>query len=517
MTGIALLLAGAAVAFGVARWTALPAIPLLLLAGLSLALAGVVPRPLLEDAVVLGVTFLVFAAGIELNLHRIREQRAAALRVGILQFLLLGAAGFGVATALGYGTGPSLYLGLAVAASSTLVVVRLLQRRQQMFEPFGRLVIGVLLVQDLAVILLLPLLGGIPGGAAAVLRGVGGVVSLLALAGAVHRWIAPFLVLRLRLEEEALLVSVLALLFVFSSLAEALDLPWIAGAFLAGVSLSRFPVSGLVRSQLRSLSDFFLAILFTALGGLLVLPSVPELARAVALAGTVVVLTPPLVTVLGERSGLSARNAIEAGLLLSQTSEFSLIIGLQGLLLGHIAAEVFTVIALATVLTMMLTPFLATDRMTWRLMRLHPLRVRGEVEPPGGHVLLLGCGEHTMPLLETLLTVGHDVVVVDDDPAVIESLARAEVAAIRGDASDPAVLARAGVGRARIVISTVRRPMDNQTVIAEAGNAPVLVRVFDPGTAERIRALGGVPVVYSEAAAEDFLAWFEALEGSRGT
>lgn len=515
MTGIAILVAGAAVAFAVCRWTGLPSIPLLLLAGLGLALAGLLPRDLLQDAVVLGVTFLVFAAGIELNLRRVGRQRRAAFQVGVAQFLLLGLAGFLVALALGLGTEPSLYVAVALTASSTLVVVRLLQRRRQMFEPFGRLVIGVLLVQDLAVILIIPVLGGLSQGPRVVALGLAGVLGLMGLAYACVRWVTPYLILRLKLGEELLLLVALAFLFVFSGLASALGLPWIAGAFLAGVSLSPFPVSGLVRGQLRSLSDFFVAVLFTALGGLLVLPSPEQLLQALALALAVVLLTPPLVTLLAERAGLSARAAIESGLLLSQTSEFSLIVALQGLFLGRIGPEVFTIVALVTVLTMILTPFLATDRMAWTLMRLHPSspsRGRAPVEePPRGHILFLGCGENTLPLLETLVAVGHDVVVVDDDPAIIERLIQGDVPCIRGDASDPAALSRAGARRARLIVSTVRRPSDNETVLDWVGNeVPVLVRVFEPEAAERLRARGATPVLYSEAAAEEFLEWFDA-------
>lgn len=510
MTGIALLVGGAAAAFALARWTGLPSIPFLLLAGLSLGLTGGVPPALLRDAVVLGVTFLVFAAGIELNLRRVGRQRSAALGVGVVQFACLGAAGFGVALLLGFAAAPALYVAVALSASSTLVVVRLLQRRRQMFEPFGRLVLGVLLVQDLAVILLIPVLAGISEGPGVVLSGLVGVGLLIGLAYACVRWVTPPLFRRLQRNEELLLLVALSFLFLFSGLADVLGLPWIAGAFLAGVSLSPFPVSGLARGQLRSLSDFFLALFFTALGGLLVLPSPGEILQAAALAFTVVILTPPLVTLLAERAGLSARTSIEAGLLLSQTSEFSLIVALQGLLAGQIGSELFTVVALVTVLTMILTPFLSTDRMAWRLMRFHPSRRRGGPGLPAqGHVLFLGCGENTLPLLETLIAVGHRVVVVDDDPAIIERLVEGEVACIRGDASEPVVLERAGVGRARLIVSTVRRPEDNATVLRMAGEVPVLVRVFETEAAERIRALGGIPIVYSDAAADEFLAWFD--------
>lgn len=513
MIGIALLLIGAAVGFGGARLLKLPAIPLILLCGMALSLLGPLPEPeVLEDILVLGLTFLVFVAGIELNPRRVGAYRAAAVRVGTAQFLVLGAAGFGLSRLVGFDTTTALYLALAITASSTLVVVRLLQRRGQLFEPFGRVVIGVLLLQDLLIILLIPVVTRLPDGLLAVTFGLAGAGALVLLSFIFLRWVSPFLVLRLKLEEEALLLSVLGVLFAFAGLSLLLDLPIIAGAFLAGVSLSAFPVNGVVRGLLSSLSDFFLAIFFTALGALITLPAIPDLLRALALVALVVLLTPPLVTLVAERYGLSARGAVESGLLLAQTSEFSLIVALQGMVVGHLEPEIFSIVALITVVTMILTPFLSTDRVAWRLMRMHPLRKHQDVQAASGHVLLLGCGENGMPLLETLLSSGHEVVVVDDDPTVIERLDEGEVMTIRGDGSDYDVLRAAGARDARVIVCTLRRFKDSAAVVRYARGVPVLVRVFGADDGDRIRELGGTPVQYADAAADDFFRWLDEAE-----
>src|SRR5680860_59475 len=109
---------------------------------------------------------------------------------------------------------------------------------------------------------------------------------------------------------------------------DRLELPLVVGALLAGVALSGFPVDALVRPQLASIGDFFSAIFFTALGALIGVPSGLELFQALVLAVLLIVVTPPLVTVVAEWTGLSARPAIEAGLLLAQASELSLVVGL---------------------------------------------------------------------------------------------------------------------------------------------------------------------------------------------
>ena len=284
------------------------------------------------------------------------------------------------------------------------------------------------------------------------------------------------------------------------------------GAFLAGFSLSRFPVNGMVRTGLAPIGDFFSALFFTALGALVGFPDPTELGDALVLAAVVLVLTPPLVTVVAERMGFAAKPAIEAGLLLSQTSEISLVIVLSGMIAGQVGGEVLTVVALVTALTMLLTPFVATDAVAWRLMHLHPSRrrrVRERGARPAGHVLLLGAGSTGMPLLEQLMLAGCDLVVVDDDPEAIRRVAEADIRTLRGDAADPTVLRRAGADRARAVISTIRRTRDNAPLLELAPDVPVLVRVFDEEEARWVRERGGTAVVYSEATARGLMEWFE--------
>jgi Kef-type K+ transport system membrane component KefB len=518
MTTFAIILAGAALSYGVARWLGLPVLPLLIVSGFVLGRTDLLAdEDVVYNILILGVSFLLFVAGTELDPRRIGRQRNAAVRIGLVQFLVLGIGGFAVSVAFGFSIAAASIMALALAASSTLVVVRLLQQRQQMFEPFGRTVLGVLLLQDVLVILLIPIISRLPEGPDQAMAGLGATVLLVALAYVCARYIVPRFLMAVRDDEESLLLGILSLLFVFLGASTLLNLPPFVGAFLAGVALSAFPSSGLVHGQLKSLSDFFTSIFFISLGAVVVIPSAPILAQALVLSVLVLVVTPIIVTLVGEESGMSTRPAIESGLLLAQTSEFSIVIGLQALLLGTILQEHFTIIVLMTVITMILTPFITTDSMVWRLMRLHPLREKGVaiVEPPSGHVLMLGCSDAVMPLLETLVLSGNDVFVVDEDPSVIENLIRNEVLCMRGDISDNEVLTRAGIDRARIVISLARRTGDNFLALERAGEVPVIVRVFEEFEAVQIRERGGIAVSTSDAAAEAFLEWFDSDFTSR--
>lgn len=514
MTGIAILLFAAAVAYGVAHALRIPSIPVLLLAGVALTFTDSLPSNIVQDTLVLGTTLLLFATGIELNPRRTRSQRQSAGRVGTLQFTLLGGAGLVAALALGYDLVPAMYVALALTASSTLVVVRLLQERRQLFEPFGRLVLGVLLLQDLLVLLLVPVVTDLPDGLMSVLVGIAATLALAGLAWMTFRWLGP-LIQRLDRENEVILLVFLAVLFLFVGLADVLALPLVTGAFLAGVAMSPFPLNGMVRARFSSIAEFFTALFFIALGALIGIPSGLELLHALILAAVVLLVTPPLVVAIAERAGMSSRAALESGLLLAQTSEISLVIGLFGFINGQIERAVFTVIALVTLITMITTPSLTSDRVVWWILHRRPTRFgpqrrkSDQVLPVEGHVLILGSGATGMPLLETILGMGHEVIVVDDDPVVVNRLRDADIPCLRGDASDIGLLERAGARRARIITSTIRRPQDNRRMLEYARGVPTLVRVFEEADGDWIRELGGTPVIASHAAAVEMLKWFD--------
>jgi len=508
MNGLAIILVVAAVGFGVARWTRLPVIPLLLLAGIGLSLVGLKPDALfLEDSFYLGMAFLVFVAGIELNPDRFKGLLKSVLWVGLVQFVGAAAAGFGLARLIGFDAVASLYIGLALSTSSTLVVVHQLKQQHQMFEPFGRLVIGVLLVQDLLMILLIVGLSQWLHGYLAVAQGITAAVGMAGIAIVFQRWVLPYIMMHMNLDDETLLLVILGILFAFLGLAYLVNVPLVAGAFLAGFAMARFPVNGVTRGLLLSLGDFFRAIFFTAMGCLVVVSDFTIVWQAALLAVGILVITPPLVAFVAEWQGMTARPATESGLLLAQTSEFALVLGLT---LNQIKPEVFSLIALVAVMTMTLTPFVATDRFTTYLLHLHPLRRRMRADDQHkDHVLMLGFGAGGMWVVKPLQQAGHKLLVVDDDPVVIEQLQKTNIPCLRGDGADEKVLDAAGANQARLILASMRRVEDAERVLRHVQGVPVVARVFENSEAEAVRRLGGTPILNSLAAADTFSEWFD--------
>lgn len=526
MNLFAILLLSAALAHGLARWLKLPALPLLIGVGMALNLSGLLPGGFRfgvagDDAhasaalqvLQFGLVFLVFSSGVELNPGRFARQGRTVAWIASVQFAVFALIGILSARWMGFGAVEAAYLGFGLAASSTLVVLQQLRSRHAMFEPFGRVVTGVLLVQDVALIALIVVLSRLGSGVAGISAGLGESLLLGGVAWIAQRKAIPALIKRAKPDEESLLLWLVAVLFLFVGIATALDLPPVVGAFAGGFAFSAFPLNGLVRGQLSSLADFFQALFFVALGALVGVPGAAQWWSALQFSLIVVLLTPPLVTALAEWRGLSARSSIESGLLLAQTSEFSLLLGISGVALGHLSAGAFGILALTTLITMTLTPFLGRERVAGALLPLHPFRRRRrkrKLEPPSGHILLLGFGSAGMWTVKPLRAQGERVLVVDDDVVVCRELTRLRVHVVRGDGSDPEVLDRVGARNAKLIIVSMRRANDALEVLAHVRGVPVLARAFEEHEAAAIRAAGGIPILNSEAAADAFIAWFQA-------
>ncbi|MGJ8637898.1 MAG: cation:proton antiporter domain-containing protein [Opitutaceae bacterium] len=516
MTGFAVLLLAAAIAFGASKLLRLPPIPLLMLSGVGLKALGnqlglEADDNLVREMIEIGLAVLVFTAGVDLSPRRMLGRTRPIMIVATIQFLSLGAAGICTAHLLGYDWTTALYIGCSLSASSTLVVVRHLQRRRQMFEPFGRLVLGVLLMQDVFIILLMVALLKSPGGVLASIHGVANAIALGFLAVAVHKWFVPWVTKRLKLDDEELILGALGMLFAFSGMAYLLQLPFLVGAFLAGFSLSAFPMNGLVRGMLGSLSGFFLALFFISIGSVLTLPEGDMLWHGFVFIVVLIIVTVVLVSIVAEAVGYSTRASIETGILLSQTSEFSLLLALTGVVSGQISVELFSMIAMITVSTMTLTPFISQEKVAWALMKLHPRYRRGEsgCAEMSDHAVLLGYGRAGARTIQVLKEHNISVVVVDDDAAVIRKLIQQGIPCVQADGSDSHTLKMTHAKQARVVFCSMRRTRDAQIALdfLRDENAKVLVRTFEPEEAKLVEAAGGYPIRSADASAQTFIEW----------
>ncbi len=511
MTWLGWLILASAIAFAFSQRWRLPVMPLLIVSGFVLGNSGLpLERLALDTSLDLGLAFLVFTAGMELNPSRFSRYFKAVLWVGILQFLLVGLAGLCLALMLGYRGAAAIFLALALATSSTLVVVRRMQEMPGALASYGRLAVGVVLIQDVIMIVLMVTLGKLPEGWLALSWGWICLGLMIGAALALQRWVAPWVARKSKMDDETWLLMTLGVLFLFAGAAYEFGIPPVAGAFLAGFALSTFPIRGIVRGLLGSLTTFFLAVFFTGLGATVTIPSWVIFLDALACAALVLLVTPVLVAVVaGWKGGLSSRKAISSGLLLAQTSEFALVLGLFGLQEVGLPKEIFSIIALVAVITMTLTPFLATDRVARWLLHWHPVRRRlRQGSDLRDHVLVLGYGSGGNWVVKPMITAGHQVVVVDHDPATLNRLEGKGMTCIHGDASDEKILDYAGAHRAKLILVSMSEIADELNVIRHVRGVPVIVRAFEEAHAREIERAGGVAVLNSMATADVFMDWF---------
>ncbi|MBX3375149.1 MAG: cation:proton antiporter [Phycisphaeraceae bacterium] len=503
------IVVAAAAAVGVARRLRLPAVPVFVIAGLLLGLSGLLgergalgTETIRGDVITLGLAFLLFAAGLELDPSRVGGQRRAAMVIGCSQFIAILLLGFGAAVLFRMELTAAMHIALMLAASSTIIGVQLLAQRRQLYESLGRLVLGVLLLQDLLMVVAIGVLSGAAGGPLAPLRATTATVLLLILAFVVIRVASPRIFVRLNLDQETLLLAALAILFGFCGLAWWIGLPITVGAFLAGVSLSSFPTGPSIRKPIGSVASFFTAVFFVALGSLLTLPPLSGVWQGAVFVAIVLIGTPVVVVIASLHMDLPRRTAIEAGLLLAQAGELAIVVALFGFGRGVIDEPLLAGLMFVTVGTMVLTPILATEENAWRILRLLPVRIPA-LPRHEGHALLLGCSGNSRVLLDLLMLSGMDVIVIDEDPAVVARLRERGVAAIRGDASDPRVLEAASARDARLVISTLRRTLANERLLRCVPPERVTFRVFEENDVVRLRAAGATVVSEAEAAAAE--------------
>jgi Kef-type K+ transport system membrane component KefB len=513
MTTVGIILAAAAVALGLAMRTRIPTSVLAILAGVVMQVLSVpVEGGIVRDGLLIASTFLVFAVGGEIERKPLRAYRRLARGLGSMTLIVTAAVGALLWAVLGLSAWTAVYWVTTLSASSTLLVFELLRSRQQLFEPTGRLVSATALMQDLMVILTLSVFVALapttphPGG---VLAGVAG----LAVAGwLLSRWVGPFVLERLKLDEEERLLFILLVLFGFAAIARWTGGALVTGAYFAGLAISRFPVGDLARGYLKSFSDFFTTVFYVTLGLLITVPGPGEVVTELVFVAAIVLVRPLLLLPVVRRSGLTVRSSIETVTLLAQAGELAVVVAIVGVELGHLDEAMLGAVVAVVAVTMGIVPWLSSDRVTWRLTGWYPSRRKASFDKaPTDHVLLLGCGETGSRVLAGLRPASSNVVVVEGDPAVVQSLARQGVHVLRGDAADPKILREAQADRAIAIISTMRRAEDNARLLSTVRGPAVFVRVFSEQEAAGVRELGGHPVVEAELAAEALLSWHAAL------
>jgi len=478
---IALILVVAVLAGLVATWLRQSLVVAFIAVGVIVgpSVLGVVePGDELELFAQLGIAILLFVVGLKLDLHVVRRLGPVALVVGSIQVAVIAAGGLFLALALGFDGVSAAYIGVGLAFSSTVIVVKLLSDRRELETLHGRLSVGILIVQDIAVVIALIVVATTGDASGSLGSEVAWVVVrsalLLLVVAALMRWVLEPLLHVVARSSELLLLFAIAWATALAALGEIVGIGIEVGAFIAGFSLASTSYREAIGSRLVSVRDFLLLFFFIDLGSRLDLGEArDELLSALLLAAFVVVAKPFVIAVVLAAMRYRSRIALEAGITLGQISEFSLILAALGLSVGHVDDEVVTVLTVIALVTIATTSLLFSGTETVA-RRLAPVFARFEREgavhgaderasPP--EVVVFGLGRFGHRVVRGLAERGVDVLAVDFDPVAISRWRDEGVRAVYGDAEEPELAALLPLPETGWVVSTIRHTDTNLALL----------------------------------------------------
>ena len=420
-----------------------------------------------------GIALLLFVVGLELNLKSIRKVGLISAQLALAQMATTILIGLGLGYAFHQNLTTSLVLGLALSFSSTIVVLKMIAGKNEVQSLYGKLAVGVLIMQDMIAVLILVLLPTMAGSASGSISTqlallVGRLVVLIGAAWLNARFFMPGIWHRLAHNREMLLLSSIGWCFLMAIFAHWLGFSLEIGAFIAGLSLASTPYNEDISHHIRPLRDFFIVIFFVLLG-FSVTPGVGvnwELVIGLTVAATII---KPLVMIpTMTRQHYRIRTSWLTSISLGQLSEFSVILAFTAASLNLIDQPTVSALIIATALSLGISSYLMTGA-DWLFGILKPLLLPIEhkghftdrhlslehVDKMSDHVVIFGYHRMGFQILRTLEKMKQNVLIVDFNPDTIDQLRHQNIPSVFGDASDPDLLETVNVKQARLVISTI--------------------------------------------------------------
>lgn len=506
-----------------------PAVLGYLLAGIVIGAVGsrfLIHREVISSLAEIGVAFLMFTLGIEFSLKRLTHVRQVALWGGGIQILAVLLLGTILFPRFGFSFYPSLFLAACFSLSSTAVVTKILFERGEIDSLPGEIMIGWLLVQDLAVlpmILILPKVSNLESGAwVGVLLAILKAVILLGLVVFLGRAAIPKLMDRVAktASREIILLAIVGTVLLSSLATYELGLSFALGAFLAGLILSESSQNHAIFSEIRPLRDIFAIVFFVSLGMMLAPTFLfSHLGPIIGISLLVVLAKLLVVSVLVFYLGYHTKTAFLVGMGLVQVGEFSFILARLGLFQNLISEETYSFIISVAILTIILTPFFFSlaprfysRTRKWsarKLPRFYSFfftRFDHKLKPEEfefkNHVVICGYGRVGSWLGRALQMTKIPQVVVDYDFRIIEEAKQKEIPAVYGDPADIDVLRQAGVKDARAVVVAIPDFYTQQLVIGNIltlnRQVNIISRTHKTEDIPRLKALGVKTVIQPE-------------------
>lgn len=434
----------------------------------------------IEKLAEIGVALLLFALGLEFSFRELKPVRAIALIGTPVQIILTMLYGFGIGQIFGWSWTSSIWFGALISLSSTMVMIKTLEKQGMMGTLSSRVMIGVLIVQDLAIVpmlIILPQLNNIQSGFSILLiAAVKAVIFLLVMIligtkviPALMRYIANWN------SRELFLVTTTAIGLGIGYGTYVFGLSFAFGAFVAGILLSESDYGYQALSDIIPLRDVFSLLFFTSIGMLLDIDFLFANWKMILSIVMLVMLGKALIFAVLSRS-FGYRNVIPLamGLGLSQVGEFSFILGRVGVSTKSISAEFYTLVLTMTIMTMLLTPFISGLTMplyAFARRWIKPLKLAPIHFPKSGlkdHIVIAGGGRVGMYVADVLHHMSIPFVILEYNSRRVHDVKTSGFPIIFGDAGKDIILQAADLKKAKLLLITTPVAVVSLGIVAQA-------------------------------------------------
>jgi Kef-type K+ transport system membrane component KefB len=455
-----------------------------------------------------GIALLLFVVGLGLNPKIIREVGKVAVLTGLGQIMFTVLFASILTRALGYSPIESLFLSVAMAFSSTIIIIKLLSDKKEQNKLYGKISIGFLLVQDIVATFALVIAAASGRGSFSAemlgelaFKGVLLIAAVLLVAHFVVRPLSAFV----SRSQEMLFLFALAWGFGIATIFYEFGFSLEVGALLAGVALAGLSYAQEVASRLKPLRDFFLVVFFIALGSRFELGNFQEhLGPAFALSALVLIGNPMVVMSIMGLLGYTKRTSFKSGLAVAQISEFSLIFLLLGLRNGQISEAILLTGTMVALITIAVSAYMIiySDQLYNLLERYLSLFERRKVKPEHEQrlsydAILFGYQRGGDEFAKVFHRLKKKYVVVDYDPDAVDILERKRIPYMYGDATDLELLEEINLEKAKMVVSVMTDYSTNVFLLSHLEKVnPAIVFVCPADNFEEAAELYGLGASY---------------------
>lgn len=475
----------------------------------------------------LGIIFLLFTIGVDLSLKELWKMKKDLILGGTLQIILTTAVVFIICSAIGFSPATSTFLGFLISLSSTAIVLKVLQEKNEVYTPHGKTSLAILIFQDLAIvplILITPLLAGSSvsfEGSLSTIFIKGSLIILVFILSA--KFLVPriFYYVGRTGSKELFLVSVVFICLSAAIFTSSIGLSLALGAFLAGIIISGSQYSQQAMGNIIPLRDMFMSFFFVSVGMLLDIGYLRENLLVIVIAAIVLIILKSIACAATTfLLGRPLRTTILAGLALSQVGEFSFVLSRLGVEYSLLTEETYQAFLAVSIITMGVTPFVikASYKPADYIVKMASGTAFGmklvkgfysesldeENIEPGmkDHLIIVGFGFSGKTISTAAKAAGIPYVIVETNPDIVKEEKMKGERISYGDATFGAVLEHAGIKNARVLITGISDAAATRKIVQTAKelnpNVCIIAKVRDLQEMKHLNALGADEIIPEE-------------------